>query len=342
VKRTKQFAVGTVTLLATLVMNANVASAFADSPPVAKAGDISIAPEHPSKESASYFTLRAKAGTTVADALIIANHSAAPITLDISPVDGLTGQTSGSVYANRQDKVYKAGLWVTPNLASMVLPAQTQRTVTFVVKVPAGAPAGDHLAGIAVENTVPTSSSNGFAIRQILRNVIGVRVIVPGSAIFKPSLKTLGIDQIGSTGIGAIDVGLGNVGTQLAKPSLTVALIGPDTYHKKLSRDLDTVLPGDVIKYPFAWPDKLARGSYDVTATLTGGGTSVTLHSKVQLGAALKGVAAPTAAAVIAVPKGGMAAWVWALIGLGIVAAFGFILVMVIRYERRRAASHRA
>jgi beta-lactamase regulating signal transducer with metallopeptidase domain len=36
-----------------------------------------------------------------------------------------------------------------------------------------------------------------------------------------------------------------------------------------------------------------------------------------------------------------MAWWAWALIGLGIVAAFGFVLVMVIRYERRRAASHR-
>jgi YVTN family beta-propeller protein len=86
----------------------------------------------------------------------------------------------------------------------------------------------------------------------------------------------------------------------------------------------------------------ITTGTNAVTATLTGGGASVTLHSKVQLGAALKGVAAPTAAAVIATPKAGMAAWVWALIGLGIVLAFGFILVMVIRYERRRAASHRA
>jgi hypothetical protein len=323
-----------------VILGGGASAAFAAPPPVTKAGDISIAPEHPSKESPSYYTLRVKAGTSVTEGLIIANHSDAAINLVVSPVDGLTGQTSGSVYANRQDKVYKAGLWVAPSVTTLVLQPQTQRTVTFMVKVPAGVPAGDHLAGVAVENTVPTTSSNGFAIRQILRNVIGVRVIVPGAATFKPSLKTLGISQIGSTGIGAVDVGLANAGTQLAKPTLAVSLIGPNAYQKKMTRDLDTVLPGDTIKYPFAWPDKLAKGSYDVTATLTGGGTSVTLHSTVQLGAPLKGVTPAKAAAVVAVPKGGLVWWAWVLIGLGVVAAFGFILVMVVRYERRRAASH--
>jgi hypothetical protein len=330
-----------VTVLGALLMNAGV-SAAATPPPVTKAGDISIAPEHPSKESPSYFTLRVKAGSTVTDGIIIANHSDAPINLVISPVDGVTGQTSGSVYANRQDPVRKAGQWVTPSLTSLDLQPQTQRTITFAVKVPVGASAGDHLAGVAVENTVPTSSSNGFAIRQILRNVIGVRVIVPGPATCKPSLTSLGIGQIGLTGIGAVNVTLGNAGTQLAKPRLTVALIGPNAYHKRLSRDLDTVLPGDTITYPFAWPDKLVKGSYDVTATMTCSNTSVTLHSKVELGAALKGVAPSKADAVIAVPKGGLAWWAWALIGLGVLGAFGFILMMVIRYERRRHASRKA
>jgi YVTN family beta-propeller protein len=79
-----------------------------------------------------------------------------------------------------------------------------------------------------------------------------------------------------------------------------------------------------------------------VTATMTCAATSATLHSKVELGVPLKGVAPAKAAAVVAVPKGGLAWWAWALIGLGIVAAFSFILVMVVRYERRRAASHRA
>jgi hypothetical protein len=337
----KVLTVLTATFLVSLLVGANASAAFAAPPPVTQAGDISIAPEHPSKESPSYFTFRAKAGSTVTDAIVIANHSAATINLAISPVDGLTGQTSGSVYANRQDPVRKAGKWVTPGITTLELAAKTERTVSFTVKVPAGAVAGDHLAGVAIENTVPTTSSNGFAIRQILRNVIGVRVIVPGAAICKPTLKSLGIDQIGSTGIGAVDVTLANDGTALAKPQLAVALIGPIGYLKKQSRDLDTVLPGDTIKYPFAWPDRLAKGSYDVTATMTCGGTSVTLKSKVQLGAALAGVAPAKAAAVIAAPKGSIHWWVWALIGVAIVAAFAFVLVMVIRYERRRAVNHR-
>ena len=48
-------------------------------------------------------------------------------------------------------------------------------------------------------------------------------MIVPGTATFIPKLSSLGIKQIGATGIGSVTVGLGNSGLALAKPSLAVA-----------------------------------------------------------------------------------------------------------------------
>ncbi len=208
-----RLAAGSVAVLAGLVTGA--VPALASAPAPGAGAEISLQPENPSPASPNYFTLHVAPGATVHDAVVVVNHSKAPVSLAVSPVDGLTGQTTGSVYANRQDPVSKAGKWVTPELTALTLPAQSSRTVAFTVTVPADAVPGDHLAGLAVENTVPTESSNGFNIRQILRNVIGVRVIVPGHAVFAPKLTSLGIKQIGATGIASVSVGLGNSGSPL-------------------------------------------------------------------------------------------------------------------------------
>lgn len=338
-KTVHRLAVGTVALLLSLVIDAHISAAFAAAPAATTAGDISIAPEHPDDESPTSITLRARVGTNVQDAIVIVNHSDAPINVAISPVAGITGQTSGMLYTDTDDPLRQADRWVTPSLDALLLPANAERVLAFSVTVPAGASAGDHLAGVAVENIVPKTASNGIAMQQVFRSIIGVRVIVPGAATCVPSLKSLGIDQIGSTGVAAVDVGLANAGLQVGQPALAITLIGPDGYRNKVSRDLDTVLPGDAIKYPFAWPDRLGKGSYDITAAMSCGATSVTLHGTVQLGASFKGVAPGKAAAVLTAPKAGTAWWAWALIGFGVLA---FILFMVIGYERRRTRTRRA
>ena len=329
----KRIAVGSVALVMAMATGTSVAMAAPPAP--AAGGGVSLAPEHPSTTSPSYFTFHAAAGTTVHDALVVTNHANASVSLAVSAVDGLTGQTSGSVYANRTDPVRKAGRWVTPAVSALTLAAGATRTIAFTVTIPAGTTAGDHLAGIAVENTVPTESSNGFAIKQILRNVIGVLVVVPGKANFVPALSSLGIQQIGATGIGSVTVGMGNSGLLLAHPSLAVSLTGPATYHRSLTRVLDTVLPGDTITYPFAWPDVLAKGDYDITATLTGGGTSVTLTRSVHLGAALAGVTHPLPVATVKVAKSGLQWWMWLAIVLAAAIAFGAAAGFVTRRSHR-------
>jgi WxL interacting protein linking bacterial and host surfaces len=297
---------------------------------------ISLRPVHPDPASPGYFTLKVGAAAVARDALVMSNQSAEAITVIVSPVDGRTGSTSGSVYGNRQDPLREAGEWVTPAVKSVVLSPRSSRTVPFTVKVPAGSAPGDHLAGIAVENARPTTSTKNVHIKQVLRTVIGVRVVVAGPAVFHPRLTDLGIRQIGTTGIGAVVVGLGNDGRQLAKPSLAVTLTGPKDYRRELTRTLDTVLPGDMISYPLAWPDRLAKGRYEVTATLTGGGVTVRLHQSVDLATQLASGSHPVSA-----PSAhhGRTWWPWSLAALALAAAVGLAFALV---RRRRSADDMA
>jgi len=63
---------------------------------------------------------------------------------------------------------------------------------------------------------------------------------------------------------------LGNDGSLLGQPRLLVTLHGPDGYSHTVDRQLDTVLPGDVIDYAVPWPDLVMPGPYAIT--VLGGG----------------------------------------------------------------------
>ena len=300
-------------------------------PAAAPAGVVSLRPVKPSAAHPTYFTLTAAPGRTLQDAVVISNGGDAPVSLAITPVDGITGQTSGSVYGNRQDPTREAGRWVKPEISSLTLAARSSQTVRFTVTVPAGTTAGDHLAGIAVENTQPREASNGFPVKEIFRSVVGVLVDVPGGTAFAPKVSNVSINGIGATGVGAVDVTLANAGQRLGKPTLTVALNGPDGYSKTQTRELDTVLAGDTITYPLAWPDRLPPGEYTVAALLTGGGRSASLTKDVSLGTTLSGVsqrAAPAPAAA------GTPWWQWAAIAGGAAVLFALVLGFFLRRSR--------
>ena len=85
-------------------------------------------------------------------------------------------------------------------------------------------------------------------------------------------------------------VKLGDNGHALGKPRLRVSIAGPKHYAMSLTRNLDTLLPGDLIAYPFAWPDNLASGKYRITAQLTGGGKTATKTVTITLKRGLRGV----------------------------------------------------
>ena len=98
------------------------------------------------------------------------------------------------------------------------------------------------------------------------------QIRVPGPASFRVDVRGLGVKPEPGSNLAAVMVELDDNGLLLGKPDLTVSLAGPDGYHNTVSRQLDTILPGDTIDYPFPWPDSLAAGCYKAVSVATGGG----------------------------------------------------------------------
>jgi hypothetical protein len=259
------------------------------------------------------------AGGSFTGHVIVGNGTRRTLRFFVSAVDGLTGQTSGAVYANRQDPIRETARWVTPAVRAVSVSSKRHARIGFTVRVPPGTPAGQYLAGLAVEDAAPKVSSSrpGFQIKQVRRTVVGVLVKVPGPSRFIPKLSSLAIKELPGPHAASVQVGLGNAGRQLGKPTLRVALAGPDGYHRTLNRRLDTILGHDTITYPYAWPDNLASGRYDVTATLTHHGQTATRHAIVQLGQGLRGTTTPPRTPDTTPDDGGTP---WLLLG-GILAA---------------------
>jgi hypothetical protein len=66
-----------------------------------------------------------------------------------------------------------------------------------------------------------------------------------------------------------------------------VSIDGPAAYHRSMSRQLDTLVPGDTIPFPFAWPDTLQAGDYNIVVTVIGGVDPVVFRTRVHLGTTL-------------------------------------------------------
>jgi len=249
----------------------------------------------------AYFKPTVSPGETFTDQVMVTNTGDAPIELAVSPVDGLTAPTSGAVYGNRQDPVTKAGTWVSTAPGTVTVPPHAELPVPFTVKVPKDVAAGDHLAGIAFEDVHPTQAGSNFAVTQIVRAVMGVQVIVPGPGAFGVRVDNAALQSLPGTAAASVVVTMGNDGTRLGKPILSVALSGPSGYQRTAKRPLDTILPGDTIAYPLAWPDVLQPGDYTISVTATPGPASAngapgaaTVHTvSAHLGTALAGVPSP-------------------------------------------------
>lgn len=308
----------------------------------ASIGGFSMRPSHsnPSNPATrAYFIESVRPGHTATDQVVINNTGPTPIQLRIYPVDGLTGATSGAVYSDAHDPLRKAGRWVTPNVNFLTLAGGASRLVSFAVQVPAGTVPGDHLAGIAAENAHPQRSPGRFSITEIVRTVVGILVEVPGAARPQASLSGMQLAALPGTKVPSVVVTLGNTGLRLCKPTLAVTLAGAGGLEPTVTRQLDTVLPGDTIPYPLPWPRPLKAGSYASSATVSGCGTPVTFRTLTRLGGALSGtVANPNGLSLGPARASGAASW-WAVggaAGLGLLIGLAALMFWLILARRRR------
>jgi len=227
----------------------------------------------------AYFRPVLTPGATGDEAVTVDNTGAQPVELYVYPVDGLTGTTSGTVYGNRTDPLIRAGAWLTAGTKSVTIGAHQEQVVPFRITVPADASPGDHVAGIAFEDAHPTRSP-GFSVTEVIREVVGVQIRVPGPGQFH--LLIGGVSLAGALPAESVVIQLGDDGDRLGQPLLVIKLSGPGGHSHKINRQLDTPLPGDTIAYPVPWPEALAAGTYTVSI-IGSGAQPVSYAGTVQL-----------------------------------------------------------
>lgn len=226
----------------------------------------------------AYFIRTVRSGASFTDQVIVFNQSTRPMRVRVYPADGLTGATSGVVYSNHADTLRGAGRWVTTEVSQLTVAPRSVSRVVFKVRAPADARAGVHLAGIAVEQADPRTSGGRFSVTEVLRTVVGIELRVPGPARPQAQLNAIAPAAPINGASPGFTVSLANAGTGLCKPRLTLTLAGPRG-RGTVTRQLDTVLPGDVIAYPFPWPRALSAGRYTEALTAGACGRPTTLHT---------------------------------------------------------------
>ncbi|MBO9533249.1 MAG: DUF916 domain-containing protein [Solirubrobacteraceae bacterium] len=289
----------------------------------------------PQDKRGTFFRLHVERGTDRRQSIVIENLSKRSKQLLIDAVDGRTGTTSGSVYANRQDPLSKAGSWIKLPVKSLDLPAGRTMRIPFSLSIPSDAAPGDHLAGIAIQDRHRTHSGSRVAITQIIRVVVGVQIIVDGPTEKALSLGKVALQALPGTKVPSVVVHLENTGGELCKPTLDVTLAGSQQEQQFVTRKLDTVLPGDAIDFPLPWPNALKAGTYDVGVQAKGCGKTEAAQTSAELGTTLVGTPDDPEPAAPVVVKSASVPWL-AVTGLVALAAVLSAASMAFVLRRRR------
>lgn len=286
--------------------------------------------------SRAYFKRIVPVGGSFSDDVVVSNSGRSPVTLLVYPVDGLTGQTSGSVYANRSVPRRETGAWLRVGASRITVVPGGTSVVQFRARVPAGAAPGDHLAGIAFEDADVSTSGGSFRVRQILREVVGVLITVPGPAQPRVRLGRVALRTLPGTNLGSVVVAIGNAGRRLCKPQLAVTLASHGRV-ETIKRRLDTILPGDRIAYPLVLRHDLRPATYQVRAHAACPPSVASTSEAVILGAPLHGESSRSLvrnATVVHVTKSGTP--VWMVAGLAAAAALiGAAVGWLLRQRRK-------
>lgn len=212
----------------------------------------------------SWFVFRARPGRVVTGAVRVTNDGRAPGTVLLYPVDATTGRTSGAVYLTNSRAPSGDGRWIRLARRSLRLAPGQSQVVAFSVRAPAGATAGQHLAGLAAENATPGKLQASGSVRIRIRAVaiLAVQLNLPGAA--RASLASTGISTEGASGRQAIVLGLQNTGNVMLKPWGDLRVTdGQGHLVQARPIRMDTFLPGTAIDYPVPVGGRaLGAGSY--------------------------------------------------------------------------------
>ncbi len=256
---------GILPIMLLLGMLASLLSAQAADEP-----QFGIRPANPSADAATsgYFTLKAQAGETLKDAVVVANPGTVPVKVALYPVDATSGQGGGAVYMGSTDPRKGVGAWITLEATTVEVAPQKQETIPFTLAVPNGTRASQYLGGIAIQldrgTSAATQQAGSFGVTTVTRALTAVLVNV-GEIAATPSLHIMGAQVADVDGLPTLTLSVQNDGATLVKSHGDVTMTdaaGKTVLSSQLT--LDTLVPQTTIAYPIQEEPPTALGTYHV------------------------------------------------------------------------------
>jgi WxL Interacting Protein, peptidoglycan binding domain len=293
---------------------------------------------------APYFMLAMAAGQSVTDTALISNLGQTAEKLRLSGATGVTAGNGGSAFSQEFQSCSGTGCWISGLAAVVTLPAGAVERVPFKVRVPAGTPPGQYLAGLTVEAAaLPPSvqvGSNGRATARaviIKRVTVGVAVTVGAGSRLTTRLAIPGVSgqAIGPTA--RLNIELANTGQTFAHGTGKASCTAAGKSHS-FAVYAATVLPHDQAVIAVNAPG-LPKGVAMPCTVRLRYGNSLTASWAGQVT-----VPAPPSAKVVhtgpgaysVVPAAGTPAWAVALLVIGalVLAALSAVLLRLHRRSR--------
>lgn len=264
-----------------LVLAAVVAALSLGTPALAADGDVTWTVRTASNSygaDRSSYTYAVNAGAKASDALVVANHGTAPITLAVYSADGYTTGEGQLDLLTADKKSVAIGAWVHASAAKVTVPAGASAEVPFTVDVPANATPGDYVGGILTSLT--QASQETINVERRLGIKIKLRVggdLVPGLAVEDLKVQFDGSPEgsvAGAFGKGDATVSytIRNTGNAVESARQHVSIAGPFGWLRTDAGTIDSppeLLPGESWTVTVPVHDVSPAVLLSATATLT-------------------------------------------------------------------------
>ncbi|GAA4627786.1 DUF916 domain-containing protein [Cellulomonas oligotrophica] len=217
------------------------------------------------------FVYEVEPGDVVDDVLVVTNHGADPLTLDVYAADAFTTPSGALDLLAPGTPSTDLGTWVRVDRSSVDLAPGAEVEVPFVVEVPADARPGDHAAGVV---TSLRTSQPGQTVQVDRRMGARVHVRVAGEAVPAVAARDGAVEVTGSANPFAptaafVTYTVENTGDTRLAGTAAVRVAGPGgAAAVEVVDELPELLPGDVlvrqVQVDGVWPLGRARADVDV------------------------------------------------------------------------------
>ncbi|GAA0433261.1 WxL protein peptidoglycan domain-containing protein [Leifsonia naganoensis] len=321
-------------LLPALLVAAVLAIGGVSAPALAADGDVTWGVRTASNANGAdrqNFAYRVEPGKQVSDALVVSNHAATPLELDVYAADGFT-TTSGQLDLVTQDtKSVAVGAWTALPSGRVTVAPGASVEVPFTVSIPADATPGDYAGGL-LTSLPHTTQENGISVDRRLGIRMHVRVegaLAPAIAVEKMHVDYSGSFNPFGAGSATVSYTVHNTGNVRLSAGQTVALAGPFGWFP-----VDT---GEVA----AVPELLPGESWTVSVPVDGVVPAFWLTAKAALSPKLPAVTGSTPGVDGVAAEAGALAVPWALLVLVLLVAAAVVAAVLVLRRRRKANAER-